>query len=79
MKAEERRFIVRKQHERRLLEPDKNNLLFKVRGKLISQGKIDRWSREEAATTALHADEDAGGAHSPRKDASYHGYLQPNP
>ncbi|KAK5657946.1 hypothetical protein OQA88_2498 [Cercophora sp. LCS_1] len=54
VKVVERQFIVQKQAERRMLEPNKKGLVFKVRGKLISKAKIERWTREEVKDNTLY-------------------------
>jgi len=63
VKAVERQFIVRKHAQRRLLEPNKKSLVFKVRGKLISRAKIERWTREEVGGNALGIGDEIGGAY----------------
>ena len=55
MKAKERRFIIRKH-----LQPGPR-FAFKVRGKPISEGKIDRWIRDEVAANTLETSGEAGG------------------
>jgi hypothetical protein len=71
VKAVERQFIVRKQAERRLLEPNKRILVFKVRGKLISKAKIERWTREEVGGNTVYTGDEIGGVHPLKTGPSY--------
>lgn len=73
MKAVERQFIVQKQAERRLLEPNKKGLVFKVRGKLISKAKIERWAREMVGGNTLYTGDEVGGMHPLKIGPSYPG------
>jgi len=71
VKAVERQFIVRKHAQRRLLEPNKKKLVFKVRGKLIPKAKIERWTREEVGGNALGIGDEIGGAYLPSQNRSF--------
>lgn len=50
IKKKEMQFIVQKQQERSILEPDKGDRLFRVRGTVVRPEKIDRWKRNNGIT-----------------------------
>jgi hypothetical protein len=45
IKPNEMKAIVRKQQQRKLTEHDKGKLIFRVRGNVVEQQKIDRWMK----------------------------------
>jgi hypothetical protein len=56
IKPEEMRSIVRKRQQRKLVEVNKGELIFQVRGYKIEPQKIDRWmKRHEVSESALYA------------------------
>jgi hypothetical protein len=55
-------FIVQKQQERSILETDKEDRVFRVRGTVVQPGKIDRWKkRNEIADDQLYAPSPTAG------------------
>ncbi|PVH70226.1 hypothetical protein DL98DRAFT_388852, partial [Cadophora sp. DSE1049] len=46
VKPHEMKAIVKKRQRRRLVETDKGELVFKLRGNLVEPHKIDRWMRK---------------------------------
>ncbi|KAJ4329557.1 hypothetical protein N0V87_010753 [Didymella glomerata] len=56
VKLQEMQAIVRKRQKRKLVETDKGQLVFKVRGSKVEQQKIERWmKRHDVADSFLHA------------------------
>ena len=56
IKPEEMRSIVRKRQQRKLVEVNKGELIFQVRGYKIEPQKIDRWmKRHEVPESTLYA------------------------
>ncbi|KAF2271084.1 TPR-like protein, partial [Lojkania enalia] len=53
VKPQEMRAIVRKRQQRRLVEVNKGELLFKVRGKQVEPQKIDRWMKSHEVPESL--------------------------
>ncbi|KAF4445866.1 TPR-like protein [Fusarium austroafricanum] len=65
IKPAEMAAIVRKRQQRKILESDKNEQNFTVRGREVETYKIDRWmTRNEVSHTALYAPSPAA-SHSP--------------
>jgi hypothetical protein len=53
---EEMQAIVRKRQKRKLVEPNKGELVFEVRGSQVQPRKIERWmKRHEVADSFLYA------------------------
>jgi hypothetical protein len=54
--------IVRKQQQRKLVETDKSDLIFKVRGNVVEPDKIGRWmKRNEIPEDTVYAPSPAAG------------------
>jgi hypothetical protein len=45
VKANEMRAIVRKRQQRKLVEPNKRELVFAIRENIVEPEKVDRWMR----------------------------------
>jgi hypothetical protein len=55
IRKDEMEAIVQKRQKRRLIETDKNDLLFSVRNEMVPPEKIDRWvERNSVATDKLY-------------------------
>lgn len=50
VKKKEMQFIVQKQQERSILEKEKGNRVFRVRGTVVQPTKIDRWKERNRIT-----------------------------
>ena len=45
--------IVRKRQQRRLVETDKGELAFRIRGNVVEPEKIDRWMKRNDVTDSM--------------------------
>jgi hypothetical protein len=45
--------IVRKRQKRSLVEADKAELVFKVRGRVVDPEKIDKWMKRNSVTESM--------------------------
>jgi len=45
--------IVRKRQQRKLVETDKRELVFQVRGNVVEPGKIDRWMKRNGVAESM--------------------------
>ena len=45
--------IVRKRQKRRLVESDKGELIFKLRGSIVESENIDRWMKRNEITDKM--------------------------
>ena len=62
IKPNEMKAIVRKRQQRRLVETNKGELVFKVRGNVVDPDKIDRWmKRNEVPEDMVYASTPAAG------------------
>lgn len=63
VKPEEMKAIVRKRQRRKLVEIDKNELIFEVRGVRVDHHKVDRWmKRNKVPESFLFFPQPAAGA-----------------
>jgi hypothetical protein len=53
VKPNEMNAIVRKRQRRRLIETDKGELVFKVRGSVVESEKIDRWMKRNRVSESV--------------------------
>jgi hypothetical protein len=53
IKSKEMMVIVRKRQKRRLLEVDKGELTFELRGSMVESENIDRWMKRNGITDKM--------------------------
>jgi hypothetical protein len=53
VKPKEVKAIVRKRQQRKLVETDKKERIFQIRGSIVETRKIDRWMKKEVAPESM--------------------------